>query len=437
MASSFNLLYANDRPGEHAPSYYAASAPPLQAFPPVDGDTRADVCIVGAGFTGISAALHLAVAGLDVVLIDAHRVGWGATGRNGGQVGTGQRVGQGALEKLVGLEDARKLWDIAQEAKALLQSLMQRHGIDCDYKPGNFHVVHRKRFVAGAKAHAEKLNSEYDYPNIRFVDGDETRAMLGTTGYHGGTLDMGAGHLHPLKFARGAARAAHKAGARIHETTEVTGYEAGSPAKVITKTGTVTADFVILACNGYIGNLAPEVAARVMPINNYVIATEPLGEDLARELIRDDVCVSDSRFVVNYFRLSADRRMLFGGRESYSYWFPRDIRPFVARAMLKVYPQLKDVPVEYGWGGTLAITMNRLPHVARLTPNVLSGSGYSGSGVALANMTGKLLAEAVQSTASGFDVMERVPTAPFPGGPMMRWPLLVLAMTWYSLRDRI
>ena len=434
---SLNLLFSNDQPGKHAPSYYAASAQPLDEFAALDGDTSCDVCIIGAGFTGLSAALHLAETGHDVVLLDAHRAGWGASGRNGGQVGSGQRLNQNELENVVGKDDARQMWQIAEDGKDLLKSLIKKHQIDCDFKPGVFHVLHRERLADETRAYVDKLNSEYGYEPIRYVERDETRQMVGSLDYHGGSLDMGAGHLHPLSYARGLARAAVKAGVRLCEMTPVKSYTAGSPCEVLTATGIVRADYVILACNGYLGELSPEVAGRVMPINNYIIATEPLGDERARELIRDDVAVADSRFVVNYYRLSADKRMLFGGRENYSYSFPSDIKGFVSKAMLEIYPQLGDGRIDYGWGGRLAITMNRMPHLARVAPNVLSDSGYSGHGVAMATMAGKLLAEAVGSTSAGFDLMEKFPTPRFPGGTMLRWPALVLAMTWYSLRDKL
>ena len=437
MASSLNLLYANDKPGVHAESYYAASAEPIGEFAPLESDASCDVCVIGGGFTGLSAALHLADAGCEVIVLDAHRAGWGASGRNGGQVGTGQRVGQDSLESMVGKDHAKRLWQIGEDAKALVRSLIERHDIACDFKPGVLHPMHRERFVAGARDYAEKLRSEYDYQQIRFVDHGEMREMLGTSAYYGGTLDMGAGHLHPLDFGRGLAKAAADAGARICELTEVEGYSASSPCQIRTAKGTVRAEHVVLACNGYLGDLASEVAKRVMPINNYIIATEPLGEDSARELIRDDVAVADSKFVINYYRLSADRRLLFGGRESYSYRFPSDIKGFVSKAMLEIYPQLRDTRIDYGWGGTLAITMNRMPHLARLAPNVLSASGYSGQGVALATLAGQLMADAILSTSASFDAMAKVPTPRFPGGTLLRWPLLVLAMTYYSLRDRI
>lgn len=435
--AALNLLYSNDRPGQHAPSYYAASAQPLEEFAALEGDTACNVCIIGAGFTGLSAALHLAESGLDVVVLDAHRAGWGASGRNGGQISSGQRLGQGELERMAGKDVARQLWQISQDGKDLLKSLVKRHKIDCDLKAGNFHVLHRERFIDETKAYVDKLNTDYDYRDVRFVDRDECREMVGSENYHGGALDMDGGHLHPLSYARGLAGAAAKAGARLYEMTEVRSYSAGNPCEVLTAKGKVSAGYVILACNGYLGELSSEVAKRVMPINNYIIATEPLGDDMARELIRDDVAVADSRFVVNYYRLSADKRILFGGRENYSYSFPRDIKGFVAKAMLEIYPQLKDARIDYGWGGTLAITMNRMPHLGRLAPNVLSASGYSGHGVAMATMAGKLLADVVNSTSAGFDVMEKIPTSRFPGGTMLRWPALVLAMTWYSLRDKL
>ena len=434
---SLNLLYSNDKPGVHAPSYYTASAVPLGEFPPLEADTSCDVCIIGAGFTGLSAALYLAEAGVEVVLLDAHRAGWGASGRNGGQVGSMQRLGQGSLEKLVGQDDARKLFDLALDANAHLKALVEKHQIECDLKPGIAHTLHRARFGDETRAYVDKLNREYDYQHIRWVPREEMREMVGSEAYHGGTLDALAGHLHPLSFARGLARAGVAAGVQLFEMTEVMSWRDGSPCEVKTAGGTVRASHVILACNGYLGGLSSEVASRVMPINNYVIATEPLGDGLARELIRDDIAVADSKFVVNYYRLSADKRMLFGGRESYSYTFPRDIKGFVTKAMLEIYPQLKDVRIDYGWGGTLAITMNRMPHLSRVAPHVLSSSGYSGQGVALATFSGKILGDSILTGSKAFDLMAKVPTPRFPGGVMLRWPLLVLAMTWYSLRDKL
>ncbi len=431
-----NLLYANDRRGAYPDSWYAATATPLERFAPLQGETRADVCVVGAGYTGLSAALHLAEAGLDVVLLEAQRVGFGASGRNGGQLGSGQRMEQTALEKLVGPEDAGKLWDLAEEAKHLVKSLVARHGIECHLKPGVAHACFTERETAAEHANADHLAERYGYDRIEKLDPDAMRALCPSPVYRGGTLDMGAGHLHPLAYALGLARAALKAGVRIHEGTLVQNIAHGRPARVITNGGAVRADHVIFACNGYLGNLDDRIAARVMPINNFIAATEPLGDEAARVLTRD-VAVADSKFVINYFRLSHDRRLLFGGGESYGYKFPRDIAAVVRKPMREIFPHLADVRIDHAWGGTLAITLKRMPYLTRPAPNVLSASGYSGHGVGTATHAGKLMADAVQGEAEGFDTLSRVPTPAFPGGAALRTPLLVLAMTWFSLRDRL
>jgi len=260
--------------------------------------------------------------------------------------------------------------------------------------------------------------------------------MLGTKAYFSGTLDTSAGHLHPLNFALGLARAAINSGVRIFEQTEVTNVSRTDPVIVSGKRGKVSAKFVIIACNGYLGELEKKIAARVMPVNNFIIATEPLSQEKAAELIRDDVAVADSKFVINYYRLSADRRLLFGGGENYGYQFPADIKAFVTRPMLEIYPQLKDVKIDYGWGGTLAITLNRLPYLDRLAPNILTAGGYSGYGLGMGTFAGSLLSQAIDGTASRFDCMSAIPTRKFPGGTMARAPLLALAMLYYTLRDR-
>lgn len=427
------LLYANDERGRDAPSWYAATAPSRPPATPLDGEARADVCIVGGGYTGLSAALHLAKRGYDVALIEAHRVGWGASGRNGGQVGSGMRIEPEELDRIVGRDATNRLWSLAEEAKATVRALIADHAIDCDYRDGIVHAAHRARYAKDMKHEAGMLAERFGY-DIAFVDKEPFREIVGSPAYHCGTLDPGAGHLHPLKYALGLAEAARSLGVRIHEMTEATRIADGV---VETTSGAVKADHVILACNGYLGDIAPRVAARVMPINNFIIATEPLADDVARGLISNGMAVADSKFVVNYFRLSPDNRMLFGGRESYGYRFPRDIKGFVRKAMTGIYPQLADARIDYGWGGTLAITMNRMPHFARLGGGVLSCSGYSGHGVALATLAGKLVSEAVAGQAERFDLMANVPSPRFPGGALMRWPLLVLAMLWFSTRDRL
>lgn len=431
-----NLLYSNDRRGTYPPSWYAATASTLPEFAPLRGQTRADVCVVGAGYTGLSAALHLAEAGFDVVLLEAQRVGFGASGRNGGQLGSGQRMEQTALERLVGADDAAHLWRLAEEAKDLVKSLVARHGIDCYLKPGVAHACFSAREMAQEHAYADHLAKQYGYDQIEKLDAEGFATLCPSPAYHGGTLDMGAAHLHPLSYALGLARAASAAGVRIHEGSAVHQITRGSKLRVATDAGAVEADHLILACNGYLGGLDRKVAARVMPINNFIVATEPLGDDVVRVLTRD-VAVADTKFVVNYFRLSHDKRLLFGGGESYGYRFPKDIRATVRKPMLEIFPHLQDVALEYAWGGTLAITMRRMPYLARLAPNILTASGYSGHGVGTATHAGRLMAEAVRGEASGFDCMARVPAPAFPGGAALRSPLLVLAMTWFSLRDRL
>ncbi|MBZ0123583.1 MAG: FAD-binding oxidoreductase [Roseovarius sp.] len=431
-----NLLYSNDRPGTYPPSWYAATTPAPEPLAPLGGETRADVCVIGAGFTGLSAALHLARRGHDVVLLEAHRVGFGASGRNGGQLGSGQRIEQTAVEKLVGRDDAARLWALAEDAKALVKDLIARHGIECDLRPGVAHLGFTRREMADEHRYAEFLSGRYGYEAIEKLDRDAAQALCPSPKYVGGILDMGAAHLNPLAFAFGLARAAREAGVRIFEMTEVHRIDRGAPAVVRTGQGLVRADRVVLACNGYLGGLDRSVAARVMPINNFVIATEPLGEAANRVLTRD-VAVADTRFVINYFRLSPDRRLLFGGGESYGYRFPRDIAATVRKPMTEIFPHLADVGIDYAWGGTLAITMKRLPYLARLAPNILNASGYSGHGLGTATHAGKLMADAIAGEAEGFDTMARIPTSPFPGGAGLRTPILALAMTWFSLRDRL
>ncbi|MEO3416446.1 FAD-binding oxidoreductase [Roseovarius sp. CAU 1744] len=431
-----NLLYANDRPGSYPDSWYAATAKPLDPFDRLKGRVRADVCVIGAGYTGLSAALHLAEAGRDVVLLDAHRVGFGASGRNGGQLGSGQRMDQHGLEKLVGRDDAAKLWELAEAAKDLVKTLIARHAIDCHLKPGIAHACFSDRDMADEHGYAAHLQHRYGYDQIDVLDGDGLRAICPSPAYVGGTLDMGAAHLHPLAYALGLARAAAAAGVRIHENSEVHDIRPGARAIVRTGHGQVEADHVILACNGYLGGLDRKVAARVMPINNFIAATEPLGDQADKVLARD-VAVADTKFVVNYFRLSHDKRLLFGGGESYGYKFPADIAATVRKPMLRIFPHLKDARIDYAWGGTLGITMKRMPYLARLAPNVLTASGYSGHGVGSATHAGQLMAQAIAGQSDGFDTMARIPAPPFPGGTLMRTPLLALAMTWYAMRDRL
>ncbi|WP_333816310.1 NAD(P)/FAD-dependent oxidoreductase [Tabrizicola sp.] len=430
-----NLLHANDRRGEYPASYYAATAAPLDRFPILKGAVKADVCVVGGGYTGLSAALHLAQKGYDVVLLEAHRVGFGASGRNGGQVGSGQRQDQVWIEKVAGRENAHRFWDLAEEAKTLVKTLVKDHAMPVTFHPGIAHACRTEGEVRETHAYAEKLHRDYGYTHLEPLDRSGIRRLIGSTDYVGGEIDRDAGHLHPLNYAIGLAQAAAKAGVRLHELSEVHRVEPGPRPVVRTPSGHVDCATVILAGNGYLGQLNEKVAAKVMPINNFIVATEPLG-DAAKDLLSEPVAVADTRFVVNYWRLSEDNRLLFGGGESYGYRFPDIIRT-VSKPMLQVYPQLAKTRIDYAWGGTLAITINRMPCFTRPGQNVLSASGYSGHGVAMATLAGKLMAEATAGQQERFDLMASLPQHRFPGGVALRWPLLVTAMTWFALRDRL
>ncbi|MXQ08135.1 FAD-dependent oxidoreductase [Alphaproteobacteria bacterium GH1-50] len=428
-----NPLYRNDRRGTYPPSYYAATTNIPAERPALDGSIRADVAIVGAGYTGLSTALHAAEKGLDVVVIDAHRAGFGASGRNGGQAGTGWNKDQIWLEKRLGRDDARKLWDLTVEAKALTRSLVARHAPDADYKPGIFHGAYDKSGIEEWRTLSEHLAKHYDYPSEMVEGREAVSRIVKTAFYKGGVMDWDAGHLHPLRYCLGLARAAEAAGVRIFERTEATRIGKGG---IRTPSGTIHADHVVLAGNGYFPDLQDKVSSRVMPINSFIAATEPLG-DLADEVLPMDVAVADDKFVVNYFRLSEDKRLLFGGRENYGLGFPTDILTALRARMEKLFPQIAGIGIDYHWGGTLGITIPRLPYIRRIDDQTLVAAGFSGHGVAMTGLAGKILAEAIAGDEARLGLVSKLPVAPFPGGKHSRAPLLTLAMTWFSLRDRL
>lgn len=426
-----NLLDANDRPGRYPPGWYTETATPLPPFAPLRGAVRTEVCVVGGGYTGLSAAWHLVQAGFDVVLLEAQRVGFGASGRNGGQVGTGQRLDQDTLEKMVGRHDARRLWDMFEAAKRLVRHLADREEVQADWRDGVVHALRRVADVGREHAYVARLASNYGADRIEALDRTALAALIGTEVYAGGSVDWSTGHVHPLKLAIGLARLATQAGVQIHELSRVASVD---ETRVKTDTGEVTADHIVIAANGYLGGIVPQIARRVMPINNFMIATEPLGD--AMPLSRP-VAVADDRFVVNYWRPSDDGRLLFGGGESYGYRFPQNIAAKVHPRLSQVYPDLQRASITHAWGGTLAITRSRMPYFAALRPGLWTASGYSGHGVAMALMGGKIVADAIEGEAGRFDLMASLPSRPFPGGRAAQSPLLALAMTWYALRDRL
>jgi gamma-glutamylputrescine oxidase len=422
---------------EHVPSWYAATARGAHPRPVLQESLRADVCVIGAGYTGVSAALHLAERGYTVVVLEAARIGWGASGRNGGELFVGQRKHQHELEAMFGAARARQLWDLGLEAVDLVCERVRRHDIQCDLRPGVVVAAAKRSHVPDLRRNLDNLGARYGYARMEYLDPERTAALIGTRRYHGALLDRGSYHLHALNLCLGMAAAAEAAGARFFEQSAVLSYTRAAPAVVRTAAGDVRADHVVLACNGYLERLEPRIAGHALPINNYVAVTEPLGESGARAILAQDVSVSDTKFVVYYWRMTSDHRLLFGGGENYSPRFPADIPAFVRPHLEKVYPQLRGVRLDHAWGGTLAVTMKRLPHFGRLTPNVFFAQGYSGQGVALANLAGKLIAEAVAGTAERFDVMASLPTPAFPGGVWLRYPALVLGMFWYAMLDRL
>ncbi len=420
---------------EHVPSYYAATAVGAPDCPPLSGTIEADVCVVGAGYTGISTGLNLAERGYSVVVLEAARIGWGASGRNGGQICSGYSPSMRKIAGWVGVEDAKRLWDMAEEAKAIIRERVRRHDIPCDLKPGYLHGAAKPRDVPELRAELDLLTERHGYTAARLVSRDEIQSMVATDIYHGGVYDAGGGHLHPLNYNLGLARAALDAGARIFEGSAVERIEVGADPIAHTAGGAVKARYLVLCGNAYRGDLVPSIRRKIMPVGTYIATTEALGENRARALIPSDAAVSDTKFVLDYYRLTADHRLLFGGRVSYTTMPPANLVQAMRRTMLSVYPDLTDVSFEHVWGGNVAITVERTPHIGRLGGNVYFAHGFSGMGVALTGIAGKVIAEAIAGTAERFDVFTRLPHTTFHGGKLLRTPMLALAMLWYRLRD--
>ncbi|MBI2719659.1 MAG: FAD-binding oxidoreductase [Rhizobiales bacterium] len=418
-----------------APSYYTATATPSPRHPGLAGEASADVCVIGAGYTGLSAALELAEAGYRVVVLEQETVGYGASGRNGGQVCTGFSSGQGKIEAQLGRDDARRCFALAEESKTLLKQRLVRHSIDCDLAWGYLHTIVKPHQMDELKAWKDEYD-ELGYDGTTILGKAELEEKLATRIYHGALRDPGAGHFHPLNYCLGLARAAVAAGAIIHEQSRALSVEMGPPAVVRTGAGSITAKFLVIAGNAYLGRTVPKLAGRVMPVASYIIATEPFGENRARALIRDGEAVANTKFIVDYYRLTKDTRLLFGGRASYSTLEPPSLATYMRPRMTAVFPQLRDVKIDYAWGGYIAITSNRIPDMGRLAPHVYYAHGYSGQGVALAGLYGKLMAEAVRGVAERFDLLAKIRHLPFPGGPL-RTPVLVAAMLYYRLRDAL
>lgn len=417
-------------------SWYQATIGDRPSYPKLDGSRSVDVAIIGGGFTGVQAAFNLAKRGVSVALLEAYRLGDGASGRNGGQFGTGQRAWPEELEKQIGFERSKALFDMAEDAKRYVLDFAAEHGIDMKYIPGQMNVAHKRGHEKEYRASVEVAAERYGYPHLTFMNRAETAERLGSDHYYCGIRDVGTGHIHPLKLLVGLGKAAQAAGAELYEMTKVTGLRrSGGKIELTTAQGTVSAERVLLATNAYIENLEPVTAAHIMPIGSFIAATEPLNDHPT--ILPGGESVADSRFVVRYFRKTHDNRLLFGGREVYSSKNPDDTAQFIRQQIVGTYPGLKDVKITHAWGGYVGITLPRQPFVREVMPGVTAIGGYSGHGVMLSNFCGKLYADRISGLRNNLDDLEALKVPRFPGGPRLRNPLLFLALTWFSLRDRL
>jgi gamma-glutamylputrescine oxidase len=426
-----------NRAGEQ--NFYYASTPRPEPHAPLAGEQAFDACIIGGGISGLSAALHLAERGMRVALLEARHLGYGGSGRSGGQSIFGYACEMSTLEKSVGAGDARRMWDVAVEGMRLQRELIARHAIDCHYTPGHMILGVKRRHDDALREELETLATRYDYHSLRFIGRDELRTVIASQRYTSALYDSNGGHLQPFRYTLGLGQAAVQAGVRVFENSWVTRLDVAQNASADnlahTAQGTVRARHLLVAGGALLGRLVPELARKLMDIGTYVAATQSLGEERARSLIANNAAAADMNWILDYFRLSADHRLLFGGRVSYSGIEAFDSRRILRRRIARVFPQLGEARIEYAWGGYLDITLNRAPHFGRLGPNAYFVQGLSGHGMVISGIAGKLVTEVIAGTAERFDMYAKIPHREFPGGKFLRRPALVLAMLWFRILD--
>jgi len=429
-----NTSWSMDFAQEHTGSYYAASVNEVTDYPRLKEDIRVDVCVVGGGFTGVSSALSLAERGYKVCLLESNRIGWGASGRNGGQM-IGGLSGTARL-KQKNPQHADMIWNMGWRGHEIIRERVERYGINCDLKHGYVDVALKPRHLKDFEEENERL-AKHKYPfEHRMLSREETCDALGTDHYIGALLNMGNGHLHPLNLCIGEAKAAESLGAVLYEQTAALKIDHGDAVRVSTAEGSVTADFVLLAGNAYQW-LDKKLRSRFLPVRSYVVATEPLSDELLDTVNPHDYAVCDPNFLLEYYRLSADKRLLFGNRFRY-FGDDRDIIAANHRPKLeRTYPQLKGIKIDYGWGGTIAVTINRVAQLGRIAPNVLYSNAYSGHGVNVTHLCGEIIADTIGGTLDRFDVMSSVPAARIPGVNLLGNTLVNLGVLWYGMQDRL
>ena len=431
------LLSADQQLTKH--SYYVASAPRGAGHAALESALECDVAVVGGGLAGLSAAIELAQRGYSVVVLEAQQVGWGASGRNGGQVIAGLACDQSVIERQLGDTASRVVWDMTMEALRLIGERRERFAIDCDWRSGYLSLAVNARKAKALQTWQAHMQRAYRY-ETRWIAPAEMPQWIASERFHSGVHDPLGGHLHPLKYSLGLARAAASLGVRIFEGSAVLAMQPGATVKLRTARGAVRASHVLLAGNVYLHGVAPMLENRIMPVGTYIVASEPLAPELARSLIPSGAAVCDTNFVLDYFRPTADCRMLYGGRVSYSTATPMNLAASMQRRMAGTFPQLTDTKIEFSWGGFVDISMNRAPDFGRLPgehANVYYLQGFSGHGLALTGLAGRLVAEAIAGDAERFDTFARIKHRPFPGGRLLRTPALVIGMAYYRLRDML